>query len=354
MRTWTGIDVRGTAVIVVLRIVAGFAVAGSAVAGLAAVGCAAAGCAAAGGAASAGSPAPGGAGGAAGQETGAGAGTGGGSSGDAAAGASGGGSGSTGVVCENRSTVTLAVHVVLDVTWDGSLGANAGSGQYHLWALAKMAVNGTALTGTIRLCGFTLPDLTLTPLVGGGIVRVEIPNTVWDGPSAPTFPSTGTLASWNPGSTLMTAPTIALVGLTMPDPQAAWPSSYTMITAVDVDGDGSPGLTGAPKVGPGYVQTPVSTPILGIGAKADKLFLASRTGLALTGTLTSCTEQSGTAVISFFDSHVVGCHVSGGDACTPAQIDFVDSNRTKYKMMSGTFTSKIVADATTCADARAL
>jgi hypothetical protein len=305
-----------------------------------------------------------GAGGAAGQGmsgaagTSGGAGTGGGASGasgDAAMGGSGGGmGGSIGPVCEIKSTFTLAVHVVLTVTWDGSLGANAGTGQYHLWALAKMAANGTALTGTIQLCGFTLPDLTLTPLVGGGIVRVEIPQTVWDAPSAPTlFPTTGTLDSWNTGSTLTTAPTIALVGLTMPNPQAAWPTSYTMVTPVDFDGDGSPGLTGTPKVGPGYVQTPVSLPILGAGAKADKLFLASRTGLALTGKLTSCTEQSGTAAITFFDSHVLGCHVSGGDACTPAQIDFVDSNRTKYTMMSGTFTSKFVADAANCADARA-
>jgi hypothetical protein len=102
------------------------------------------------------------------------------------------------------------------------------------------------------------------------------------------------------------------------------------------------------------VQTPVSTPILGVGARADKLYLASRTGVALNGKLTSCTEQSGVATISFFDSHVLGCHVSGGTECTAAQVDFVDTNQTKYTMMSGTFTSKILPDTATCADARAL
>jgi hypothetical protein len=275
---------------------------------------------------------------------------------DAAAtdGSGAGSGGATGIPCEVRSALTLAVDIVVSVSWDGSLGASAGTGTFHLWTLAKMTANGTALTGTIQLCGNTLPELKLSPLVGGGTVAVDIPQAVWDSPAAPKFSTTGTLDGWNAGSTLTTAPTIALIGLTMPDPQGAWPASYTMVTSVDADMDGNPGITGIPKTGAGYVQTPVSTPILGIGARADKLYLASRTGVALNGKLTSCTEQSGLATISFFDSHVLGCHVSGGTECTAAQVDFVDTNQTKYTMMSGTFTSKILPDTATCADARAL
>ena len=43
----------------------------------------------------------------------------------------------------------------------------------------------------------------------------------------------------------------------------------------------------------------------------------------------------------------------GGAACTAAQTDFVDQSRTDYKVMSGTFTSKQLADSATCADVRA-
>jgi hypothetical protein len=144
-----------------------------------------------------------------------------------------------------------------------------------------------------------------------------------------------------------------LVGLTLADPNSAWPASYTMVTAVDIDADGAPGITGIPRSGGGYVQPPVATAILGLGAKADKIYLASRTAVALTGTVTSCTEQAGTVTVKFFDNHIVGCHVAGGDACTTAQVDFVDTNRTTFTVSGGTFTSKVIADDATCTTARA-
>jgi hypothetical protein len=249
--------------------------------------------------------------------------------------------------------LTLAIHIVVNVSWEGSLGTDPGMGAFHLWNLAKMTVNGTTLTGLTQPCGNTLPPLTLRPLVGGGMALVEVPNAVWDLPTAPKFPTAGTLGGWTTGSALMTTPTIALVGLTMPDPEGPWPASYSMLTPIDVEGDGNPGITGIPRAATGFVQTPVSTPIAGLGPRADRLFLASRTGVGLNGTMTSCTEQSGTVTVRFFDNHVVGCHVSGGSDCTPAQTNFVDSNRTRYTVMGGTFTSRFLADGATCADVRA-
>jgi hypothetical protein len=308
----------------------------------------------------AGSGGPGGSGG--GAQT---AGTGGpGAAGAGAAGtgtAGGGGAGTgapTGMACEPKAAFTLAIHIVVNVSWEGTLGSNAGSGAFHLWNLAKMTAtataNGLALTGMTQPCGNTLPELTLKPLVGGGMALVEVPDAVWDLPSAPKFATVGTLAAWTTGSALVTDPTIALVGVTLADPDAAWPASYTMLTPADVDGDGNPGITGIPRTAPGYVQTPVSTPLPGYSPRADKVFLASRTGVALSGTLTSCTEQAGTVSVKYFDNHIVGCHVSGGDLCTPTQTNFIDSNRTKYTVTGATFTSKFVKDDATCADARAM
>jgi hypothetical protein len=91
----------------------------------------------------------------------------------------------SGVACEPRASLTLAIHIIVNVGWDGSLGTNPGTGEVHLWNLAKMTVNGTTLTGMTQPCGNTLPPLSLRPLVGGGMALVEVPNAVWGLPTAP-------------------------------------------------------------------------------------------------------------------------------------------------------------------------
>ena len=174
------------------------------------------------------------------------------------------------------------------------------------------------------------------------MTRLDVPNTIWDAPSAPKAASVGTISGWNVGSTLSTEATNVLVGLTMPDPNAAWPGTHTMITGVDTDSDGKLGITGVPRSGGGYSQPPVSAVPFGVGPKADKIDPASRTAIALNGTMTSCDGQSGSVTVKFFDNHVVGCHVSGGEECTATQVDFLDTNRTKLTATGGTFTSKIV------------
>ena len=94
--------------------------------------------------------------------------------------------------------------------------------------------------------------------------------------------------------------------------------------------------------------------IIGPAARADEIYMVSRTAMGLSGTMSSCTEQSGTVTVTFFDNHIVGCHVTGGDDCTAADIDFLDANRTQLTVTGGTFTSKLVPDTATCADARAM
>jgi hypothetical protein len=57
--------------------------------------------------------------------------------------------------------------------------------------------------------------------------------------------------------------------------------------------------------------------------------------------------------VSFFDSHVVGCHVVGASDCNASQTDFVDQSRTLYTITSATFSAKEVPAGASCADARA-
>jgi hypothetical protein len=232
-----------------------------------------------------------------------------------------------------------------------------GTGKIHLWNRAKFNAAGTALTGDTWSCGSVLPEFALNfagqVVTGGSKVSVEVPNSVWDQPTIPKFPNMGVISAWNPGSTITIMPTIALVGLTMADPMAAWPASYTGVMQVDADGDTSPGFTAVPKQGNGYVAPPTGLGVFGSAPSADKIYLATRTVVALNGKLDTCTAQSGTTKVTFFDSHVVGCHVTGGAMCTPAQVDFIDQSRTNYTITGGTFTSKQVPDAATCADVRA-
>jgi hypothetical protein len=211
--------------------------------------------------------------------------------------------------------------------------------------MVKLSADGTSFTGKNIPCGSTVPELTLASIVGGGKVSIEVPNAVWDMQPALEFPVTGTIS----GSSYTQDGSSALVGLTMTDPNAAWPTSYTSITAADVDKDGKPGLTGIPKGGGGYVNPPVSI----MGSRADQVDLASRTQISLKGTFTSCTEQSGDATTKFLDNHIVACHVVGGSDCTANQVKFLDDNRTAYIIGSGSYVAKIVPDNASCSDVRA-
>jgi hypothetical protein len=259
--------------------------------------------------------------------------------------------------CPARTAFTLGVHIVLDATWPATIATVAGSGKIHLWNRAKFNANGTMLTGETANCGTMLPEFGLNAAGSaatlGTKVSIEVPDAVWDAPTIPKFPNGGTISGWDPGALIKIDHTVALVGLTMADPMAAWPMSYTGIMTVDADGDGKAGFTAIPKEGGGYVAPPTSIGLLGSAPSADRVYLASRTIVALAGKIDSCTEQSGTATITFFDSHVVGCRIKGGGDCTAPQIDFVDQSRTNYKVSTGVFNSKQVKDDATCADVRA-
>jgi hypothetical protein len=213
-------------------------------------------------------------------------------------------------------------------------------------------VNGTELSGETSPCGSILPPLQLTVIAGGGQALVEIPDATWDLASMPKIPSTATLEGWTTTSKFTTHPAAALVGLTMEDPMSAWPGKGSMVSAVDHDGDTKPGILGVPKSDGGFTRPPTS--LLGqAGAVADQIHLVTRTAMAMDGAMTSCTDHAGTVDVSFFDNHVVGCHVFEGGDCDAAQAEFIDTNRTIFEVVDASYTSKIVDDSATCADIRA-
>lgn len=233
----------------------------------------------------------------------------------------------------------------MNVTWSGA-HINSGSGTVHLWSKSKLNQSGSTATTEGMPCGSTLPEVTTKSYAGGLKVSVEVPNAAWDSAQMPKFTGTATKV----GSSLTVDPGISLVGLTMTDPTAAWPAA-SAITSVNHDGDAKPGITAIPKDATGYSLPPTS---ISQSSRVDEVYLATRTVMTLNATVDGCPQTySGTASVTKFESHVIGCHVKGGGECTTTEANFVDDNRTIYTVGSATFTTKVVSDTATCADVRA-
>lgn len=258
--------------------------------------------------------------------------------------------------CPAQARSTAASHIVLMVRWPAHLAITAGHGEVHLWTKADLVFERGRVTGTARPCGSVVPALTKAGIVGGGQVQLEFPGAVWESPAMPVFQVTGSFTGFRVGAALSMDPIASTVGLTMIDPlNDAWPGQASQITAVDHDGDGYPGIRAIPRTDPPFAAPPLD---LGAvldpsGAHADEVYLATRTVVQLTGTRASCASAAGTAQVSAFDSHVVGCHVQGGGACTQAQSDFLDASLPLFEVESATFEMVQVPSTATCAAVRA-
>jgi hypothetical protein len=237
----------------------------------------------------------------------------------------------------------------MNVTWPNTLGTSGGTGQVHVWAKTTFTASGNNLMATSQACGSVLPPTGLNAIAGGGSVLIQIPDATWDLPSMPRFQFSATQTGWDSGSTI-TYTSTALVGLTLTDAtNAAWPGTIT--TAVDADGDMKPGYTAVPATATGRVLPPTS--LNTATNRADRVYLATRNVFMVTATRNACDHATGPITVAHFDSHVVGCHVSGGNDCTTAQANFVDQNRTIYQAGTSTIELKVVPAAATCADVRA-
>jgi hypothetical protein len=261
-----------------------------------------------------------------------------------------GGTGGDGA-CPSRTNLTVGTHMMLNVTWPSTLATSAGSGVVHIWEMRRIDVSGTNYTGDIVACGNVLPPVKLSALAGGGSFQIEIPDESWDLPTMPAFPTTGTIAGFSAGSAFTGDAQTALIGLTLEPPDGDWPS-VGAITSADHDGDMKPGITSFPRTDMGFVRPPTS--IAGqVGDVADEIYLVTRLTAGLSGSFTSCTDLEGTAEVTQFDNHVVGCNVFEGETCDDGQADFIDANRTIFEVADATFESKLLGDAATCADVRA-
>ncbi len=281
----------------------------------------------------------------------------------------------------------MATLVTVPVTWpavtmSGLKITKAGSGNVQIVLLADetFTTDGGAesFTGTSRTCATTLPavafdtdgaTLSMIPSGDTGYLSISLPDSLWDKITR-TTPITGTVM----GSKTSTNPSVGLFGLSQTSSFAnastAWPAACSTncvptgaFAAADVsanngddDGDGNPGISAlGVKMLSGkndYILPP--TAAIG-GTAADQIYTMSRTALSVTSTQLDCATGSGTATVTLFDNHVVGCHLTTGSACNSTQTSFLDTNRVVYTLAPGaTVKTKVISKATpSCADARA-
>jgi hypothetical protein len=263
-------------------------------------------------------------------------------------------SGTCGVSCD--LTGTWAGKLSLQVTWPSSLTLAAGSGTLGFWVIVKGTQSGNTIPVTMVPCEITIPDFQSSAAGGNEPYGLTFPNSLFDHtPSSylPTTSATVALGGTSPGSTYSVPAVAFLVGLSMTNPTTdAWPSTPEMVTQVDMDEDTKPGVTAPYKSGAPYDFVPVN---LSKSARSDEAYLASRLAASFSGTISAgCTSISGTATVTHFDTHIVGCELSGGAGdCAQADSDFTDSNKPAYAAGSATLSLVKIPDAGTCADVRA-
>ena len=281
-----------------------------------------------------------------------------------------------------QATGTTSVHVKLAVSWATTTLLMGGSGMTDLWFKSTTTLNGTTVTVTNKACGVTLPDFTTGALAGSEKIQLRFPDAMWDNPKMPTYHSTGTQMGSGAGATQTFPATVTLFGLnpmgstskyatastTWPAPPPANSGTFPQFMASELsddDGDGNPGVTLTPNGATPYNFPPTSLDYN--HTQADKVYVVTRTTVALSGTLDSCFGASGTATVSEFENHVVGCHDAtgtsssnqplSGNNCsmttvTTAGPGLLDVNRTIFTPGSATYTAVPVADDATCAVVR--
>ncbi|HEX3771800.1 MAG TPA: hypothetical protein VHV30_13075 [Polyangiaceae bacterium] len=236
----------------------------------------------------------------------------------------------------------------------------SGAGTIEQWIVSDRTVNGLATTEAAHVCGITLPDFQSTGFVGGGeTYGIRFPDALFDSGDIPTVTINGKLGDRSPSASFVTQANAVLIGLTLGNATTApWPALIT--SSVDTDKDGNPGVTANVASGPvansvtGAMYSAIPTDV--DFNRATQVFVAIRQVTALTGTAIDCDHIAGTVTIPnipvpataaaaattkyAIDSHVLGCALGDGGACSISQTAFVDGTEPVFTPTSGgTFTS---------------
>jgi hypothetical protein len=255
-------------------------------------------------------------------------------------------------ICDWSGTYALKMSVTGN--WPNATYIKSGSGTFQFWMKLQGTHSGNNIAATLTECGRFVPDFAATMV--SETYNYGYPNTLFDGNFLPSSSTNITLGSSSPGATFALPAVATQMGVNMADPiNGAWPNAASGIAAgirVDMDADGKPGVT-AVYSNAGSLEYPRTSTSF-IATRSDQPYVASRVAFSLNGTLSSCTQSTGSGTFTHIDTRIFACRESGGSACSTAEANFLDSNCVGYTMPStATYTLVKVANGASCATIRA-
>jgi hypothetical protein len=258
-------------------------------------------------------------------------------------------SGVCNTICDLSGTWALKMSVA--GTWPNATYIRGGSGTFQFWMKLQGTHTGNSIAATLTECGRYVPDFSATMV--SETYNYGYPNSLFDGNFLPSSSTTITLGSSSPGATFALPLSATQMGVNMANPiSGTWPSAASGLTSVDTDGDGHPGVT-AMYSNAGSLEYPRTSTSF-IATRADLPYAASRVSFSLSGSVTSCTQSSGSGTFTHIDTRIFGCRRDTGAQCSASDANFLDQNCLNYNMPStATYTLVKVANGASCATIRA-
>lgn len=249
-------------------------------------------------------------------------------------------------------TGTWALKITTPSTWPANTYIRSGSGNHIFWVRLNSTQSGTSVSQSMIECGRSVPPFAASMVSEN--ISFQVPNSVFDGGFLPTYSQTLTLSNTSPGATISQPLTAFLLGTTMSNPTtAAWPSSSSGLTQVNMDGDANPGVT-VVYLNTGGNQYPrVSTAFFN-PPRSDNPYVGTRLVFSLQGSLTSCTQASGAATVTHINTRIFGCNLaSSTNNCNTSQWQFLDDSCLNYTQSGSTYQMVKIAAGASCSAVRA-
>jgi cysteine-rich repeat protein len=277
--------------------------------------------------------------------------------------------------CKRLATCALtgnwAMKVTVGVTWSSSILLDGmGDIVQHALVVITQPPGNTAFEAKIKPCGLSIPDFQTTSDLNSERYGIAFPVAEFDSPNVPTFTVNGRVSNLAPGAKFEVDSAALLLGVKADNAQIAfgkWPDSWNQLTPAngftlqDIDNDGKLGLTAVVKTGevPGttamysdIIYDLGPAPVLSNPGRANRLYLAVRQIASESGTVTSCTEVSGTSTAKI-ENHIVGCQADDNNPSTNCTPDLVDAVRPLYNVGASTFIARQIGSQASCDAVRA-
>ncbi len=277
----------------------------------------------------------------------------------------------------------FGVRITVDVAWGGRSGGLVGltdDGRDNIVVDLRVEVQSIdgelKFTGLVRPCSVVLPPFYSSTLCES--YKPIFPDRIWESAELPVIELKGAYMCLNPGCIMAIEPQTALLGISLDNPEAPWPSAGETGALpcpegsaedcfIDHDDDDLPGLsielqtTGevpdeiAPdaaecmQTGYQYLGAPLSADLATLAKvvrRSDRIHLGTRTKLGGSGRLSEdCMSSVGTGIAEFVQSRAWGCMVQEGtygafgvpagpnEYCTGGEAGFMDENLPIYAVL---------------------